>query len=80
MGGTVEMTEYTFNFSKTITVRLQGKNTGENCTKAIKEAMRQANIEIYSDWLIDIEANEYTEYESDYEGISHLGGEAFVLR
>jgi len=65
MRGT-KMTEYVFEFKGRVTVTLHGVDTEDNYQKAIDAAIRQAIREIDHDWIDDVTAEEYTDYESEY--------------
>jgi len=65
----ITTTKYTFDVStrKRIAVEVYGKDTEENREKAEKEAVRQLKEEIDEDCLYCIDADEYTDYENEYE-------------
>jgi hypothetical protein len=69
----VKTTEYTFIFKRKLQVTVHGTDTEKNFCKAMEEAARQARVEISSDWLIDVEANEYTDCEKDYKEENNVG-------
>jgi len=65
----VEMTEYTFEVKKRVTVKVYGNNTDDNYKKASKEAVRQIKKSIDEGWIKYTFAVEYKDYEKDYEGV-----------
>jgi len=65
----IQMARYTFELSRSITVRIHGTDTKENFQKAKSEALRQAKNEINNEWITDMSIEEYKEYENEYKEI-----------
>jgi biopolymer transport protein ExbD len=57
------MTKYTFTISGSVKIDLPGNDTEENCEEAKKQAIQMAIKEIDDDWIDDVDAEEYTDYE-----------------
>ena len=59
----VKTTEYTFEIRKKVSVTVYGTDTEDNYEKAMKDAIRQVRTEIDHDWISNVTAEEYTDYE-----------------
>jgi hypothetical protein len=62
MKGT-NMVEYVFEVTGKVIVKMHGLDTEINYYKAKEQAVRQALKEIDDDWIIDVAAEEFTDYE-----------------
>jgi hypothetical protein len=56
-------TQYTFIISGRISVVLPGDNTDKNYDKAKRKAVQSALQQIDEDWILDVTADEFTDYE-----------------
>jgi len=63
----IKTTEYTFEIKREITVTVFGTDTEDNYEKAMAEAIRQVKQDIDKDWLTNATAEEFTDYEMEYE-------------
>jgi len=66
MNGT-KKTEYTFEVNSKVKVTVDGRDTEENYHKAMLEAIEQAKKEVDINWLDDVNAEEFTDYEDEYK-------------
>jgi len=58
-----KLVEYTFDIKGRVTITLEGRDTDANYELAKKMALEKAAVELDEDWIDDVNAEAYTDYE-----------------